>query len=113
MASCAASCSVAHWSPGRTRATPAADDADDHRRSGGPADAVDVGLRLVRYIVIHDVRDAVDVDPARGDIGRDQHRNLVGLEVVQSTLPGVLALIAVDRFGADAARVQMTHDTVG
>jgi hypothetical protein len=48
------------------------------RRSGprGAADAVDIRLRLVGHVVVHDVRDAVQIDPARGDVGRHQQRNL-------------------------------------
>ena len=38
----------------------------------GAADAVDVAFRDVRQIVIEDMGDAVDVDAAGGDVGRDQ-----------------------------------------
>ena len=76
----------------------------DARRPGpaGAADAVDVRLRLVRQVVVDHVRDAVDVDAARGHVGRHQHRRPVALEVRQRSLPGVLALVAVDRLGPDA-----------
>ena len=39
----------------------------------GAADAVDVALRHVRQVVVHDVADALDVDAARGDVGGDEH----------------------------------------
>ena len=39
----------------------------------GAADAVDILLGHVGQVVIDDVADARDVDPARGDVGRDQH----------------------------------------
>jgi hypothetical protein len=54
----------------------------DARRSGarGAADAVDILLRNVGQVEIHDVADVGDVDPARGDVGRDQHLRLTGLE---------------------------------
>src|SRR5262249_23300747 len=41
-------------------------------RARGAADAVHVGLGHVRDLVVDDVRDVVDVDPARGDVGRDE-----------------------------------------
>ena len=42
---------------------------------GRAPDAVNVCLGNVGYIEVDDVRDLVDVDPARGDVGRDQHRH--------------------------------------
>ena len=41
-------------------------------RPRGAADAVDVAFRHVRQIEVDHVRDVVDVEPARRDIGRDQ-----------------------------------------
>ncbi len=38
-------------------------------------DAVNVCLGNVGYIEVDNVRDLVDVDPARGDIGCDEHRH--------------------------------------
>ena len=40
------------------------------------ADAVDIALRHVRQLELHDVRDLVDVDAARGDVGGDQGADL-------------------------------------
>ena len=42
-------------------------------RAARAADAVDVGLGHVGQVVVDDVRDAVDVDAARGDVGGHQH----------------------------------------
>ena len=39
----------------------------------GAADAVDILLGHVGQVEVDDVADARDVDPARGDVGRDQH----------------------------------------
>ena len=36
----------------------------------GPADAVDVGLGVLRQVVVDDVGDVLDVDAAGGDVGR-------------------------------------------
>src|SRR5579871_1011639 len=38
----------------------------------GAADPMHVRLRYVRHVEIDDMADAVDVDAARGDVGRDQ-----------------------------------------
>ena len=42
--------------------------------AAGAADAVHVVLGRVRHVEVDDVRDVVDVDAARGDVGRDQDR---------------------------------------
>src|SRR4051812_8508241 len=39
----------------------------------GTADAVHIRFRRIRHFEIHDMRDAFDVEAARGDIGRDKH----------------------------------------
>ena len=41
--------------------------------SARAAHAVHVGLGRGRHFVVHDVRDAVDVEAARRDVGRDEH----------------------------------------
>ena len=40
----------------------------------GAADAVHIGFRHVRQVEVHDMADAVDVDAAGRDVGRDQRR---------------------------------------
>jgi hypothetical protein len=40
----------------------------------GTSDAVDVRLRLHRKVVVHDVRDIVDIEPACGNVGRHKNR---------------------------------------
>ena len=81
--------------------------------SAGAADAVDVGFRLVGQVVVDDVGNAVDVDAAAGNVGGDQNGNFVVGKIGQSALAGVLAFVAVDRLGPDAARVQMPDDAIG
>src|SRR5262249_48648807 len=71
-------------------------------RAAGAADAVDVGLGLVRDLEVEDVRDLVDVEPARGDVRRDEHAHRAVLERGERAQAGVLALVAVDRFRGDA-----------
>ena len=55
---------------------------------------------------------AGDVDPARGDIGRDQDRRLGALELVERTFALRLALVAVDGVGGDADLRQLLYHPV-
>src|SRR5947209_17456135 len=66
------------------------------------ADAVDILLRNVRQVEVHDVTDAGDVDAARRDVGRDEHRHSAGLEGGDGAFALSLALVAVDCAGGDA-----------
>src|SRR6478672_1841636 len=68
----------------------------------GAADAVDILFRNVRQVEVHDMADARDIDPARGDVGRDQHPRFTRPERRKRTLPLGLALVAVDRDGGNA-----------
>ena len=51
--------------------------------AAGAADAVHVVFRHVGQLVVHHVRQLVDVDAARGDVGRHQHPHCAVLEVGQ------------------------------
>ena len=87
----------------------------DARGAGtrGAADAMDVALGVGRQLVVDDVGHALDIDAARGEIGGDQHAGLAAAEVVERLLTSVLALVAVDRLGADAAVLEGLGDAVG
>ena len=87
----------------------------DALRAGarGAADAVHVALRNVRQVVVDDVADAVDVDAARRDVGRDQRLELAGAERAEHALALVLRLVAVDRLGRNAGMMQALHHLVG
>ena len=56
--------------------------------------------------------DAGDVDPARGDVSRDQDRRFRGLELGERALALRLALIAVDRVGRNALLAELLHHPV-
>ena len=79
----------------------------------GAADAVDIALRHVGQLEIDDMGDAVDVDAARRDVGRDQHADAAGAEIAERALARDLRFVAVDRLGADAVARQMLRDAVG
>ena len=73
----------------------------DAGRSGArrAADAVDILLGHFGQVVVDDVTDARNVDPAGGDVGRNQHLHLARLELGQGPLAVGLALVAVDGAG--------------
>jgi hypothetical protein len=54
----------------------------------------------------------LDVDPARGDVGGDEHLQLVLLEPLQSLHALRLALVAVDRGGLDAVALELLGEPV-
>src|SRR6478736_2809034 len=81
--------------------------------AGRATNAVHVALGNVRQIVVHDVADAVDVDAARSDIGRDQHLEPARAEVVQRALPRTLGFVAVNGFRDDFAALQLLHQAIG
>ena len=89
---------------------------DRHARCAGarrPSDAVHIALRLVRNIEIDDVGDAVDIDAARRDVGRDQDRHMALPECGERALPRGLRLVAVDRLGPNAGPRQALGDAIG
>jgi hypothetical protein len=60
----------------------------------GAADAVHVVLGVERQVVVVDVADAVDVQAARGHVGRHQDLQLAGLELLQQRLALLLRHVA-------------------
>src|ERR1700722_8388808 len=69
----------------------------------GPSDAMDVGLRVIGDIVIDDVRDAIDIDAARGDVRRDDYVELPVLQLCNGSLALCLGDITVKLGGIEAA----------
>jgi hypothetical protein len=70
-----------------------ADRVADGMRATGSPDAVHVILRVHREVIIHDVRNTVDVDTARRDIGGNEHAHGAGLEILQRAQPLILRTI--------------------
>ena len=64
--------------------------------AAGAADPVHVIFRMLRHVVIDDVTDAGDVDPARGDVGRDHDFVFAALETFER----------LDAFALGAVRMQ-------
>jgi len=68
------------------------------RRTGpaGPADAVDVVLRVPRQLEVNHVRQILDVEAAGGDVGRDEDADVAVLEPVERARPLRLRTVRVD-----------------
>src|SRR5579871_1406103 len=77
------------------------------------ADAMHIGLRHVRQIVVEDVADTVDIDAARRNIGRDQRADLAFAEGGKRPFALTLALVAVDRLRLDAGLAEAAHHALG
>jgi hypothetical protein len=76
------------------------------------ADSMHVALRNVRQLVVDDMRDLVDVDAARGDIGRDQNARESLAEAVERGLTLTLALVAMDREHTNAAMLECLANAI-
>ena len=76
-------------------------------------DAVHIDLGQVRDFEIDHVGDVVDVDPARGHVGRNQHRDVAAAEGGQRPFARRLALVAMDRRRRDARAIEEGHYLVG
>ena len=66
-----------------------------------------------REIVVHDVRDAVHINAARGDVRGDEHAHGAGLEILQRAQPLVLRTVRVQRAGLDALPFELARHAVG
>src|SRR5690606_27064334 len=75
-------------------------------------DAVNVVLGNIRQFIVDDVRHAVDIEAARGDIGCDEHADPGTPEGIERRLAWLLALVALDRSNADASLVEMLRDAI-
>src|SRR5690606_24917175 len=92
------------------------DEADGVARTpgaAGAADAVDVGLGIRRDVVVDDVRHALDVEAAGGDVGGDEDVELSRLQLVDRLLALGLGDVAVDGGGRVAAGTQLLGDLLG
>ena len=74
--------------------------------AAGAADAVDVQLRVGRGVDVDHRLELRDVEPARGHVGRDQHRAAAVRELHQHLVALALLELAVQRERGEALRVQ-------
>ena len=82
-------------------------------RAAGAADAVGVGVGVVRRIEVDDVGDVVDVDAAGGDVGGDERLDAAAGELAEGALARRLRLVAVHDAGADAGALELLGQAVG
>ncbi|PSK61396.1 hypothetical protein B0E53_06703 [Micromonospora sp. MH33] len=91
---------------------------EGHRDTGragpaGAADPVGVGVLVLGAVVVDDVGDAGDVEPAGRHVGGDQDVDLAGPERPQRPLPRTLAQVAVDGGDRETAEVEVLGHPVG
>ena len=82
-------------------------------RSAGAAYAMNVGFRYVGQFEVDDVGQFVDIDAAGGDVCCNEDPCLSAFKVEERSLAGVLRLVTVDRFGADAGSYESLGYFVG
>ena len=78
------------------------------------ADAVHIGLGHFRQFEIDDMADAVDVDAARGDVGRDQHaRAAAGGNPSSARMRWLWLLLPWIAAAPIVGAVEMLRDAIG
>ena len=88
---------------------------DGHPFASGPADpadAVHVGLRRLRHVVVDHVREQVDVQPAGGHVGGHQQLGAAAAQPLHHAGAVFLVHAAVQRLGAQPAPGQRLGDRV-
>src|SRR5690606_32107047 len=81
--------------------------------TAGTADAVHIVFGDVGQFEVDHLRQLVDVQTARGNVGRDQHRQAAVLEVAERARARRLALVAVNRGRRNAVLAQILGELVG
>ena len=71
--------------------------------TAGTADAMHIDFGIVGDVEIDDVTDAIDVEAARRDVGRDQQIELAILELLDGFFTHLLRHIAIQRRAGIAA----------
>ena len=82
-------------------------------RAAGAADAVHIVFAHVGDFVVHHVRQIVNVDSARSNVGRNQCTHFAAFEASQCLGTGGLALVAMQRHGRNAVLFQKLGHVVG
>ncbi len=90
-----------------------ADGVTDRVRPARPTDAMDVILDVHGEIIVHHVRNAVHINAARGDVGRDQHAHRAGFEIFQRPQALVLRTVGMQCGGLDAVVLKLLREPVG
>src|SRR5205823_8346230 len=81
--------------------------------SSGTPGPVHVALVLVGWIEVDHLRDVVEVEPARGDVGGDERLDLAALEAGECPFAGVLGHISVHSYGLHVLSDELVHEPIG
>src|SRR6185369_1571183 len=81
--------------------------------SPGATDAVHVGFRVIRYVVVDDVADALDIETTRGDVCRNDDVDLSRFEASDRALALRLSDVAVQGLDRKASRFQALGELFG
>ena len=79
----------------------------------GSPDAVHVVLRVLGHVEVEHVGHALNVEPARGYVGRDHQLEVALAEALQDPLALLLAQVAVDLARVEARLAEALGDPVG
>tara|TARA_B100000161_G_C33357953_1_gene327648 strand:+ start:157 stop:648 length:492 start_codon:yes stop_codon:yes gene_type:complete len=78
----------------------------------GTADTVDIAFRIVRQVIVDDMRDARNVNTTCGNVGRNQNRETAIAEVAQDFLTDALLFVAMDSVTVDTFIAQLERQFV-
>ena len=78
----------------------------------GPPDPMDVRVGVGRHVEVDDVRDVLDVEPARGDVRRDEDVERAVPEAAHDPVAGLLGQPAVEGSGVVAPGAQRLGQVV-
>ena len=81
--------------------------------AAGAADAVHVGLGVLRDVVVDHVRDALDVQAAGGDVGGHEDVHAAGLQVLDGLLALLLGDVAGDGHGLEPGARELLGELLG
>jgi hypothetical protein len=77
------------------------------------ANPVDVILRVHRKVVVHHVRDAIDINAARSDIGGHEHTDRSRFKILKCAEPLILRTVRMNRAGPDPSGFEFAGDAIG
>ena len=80
--------------------------------SGSSTDSVNVDFRLVRYVVVHDMTHALDIDPAGRDIGSHKDPMPAGSKSFEGVNSLALASVTVNEGSVDSPAGELMGQSI-
>ena len=77
--------------------------------TAGPADAVNIIIRMPGHVEIEDVADTLDIEPACRNVGSDKDVDITSLEAIEFAQPLGLLHVAMNLAGTET----ITAETLG